>query len=57
MHKQKGINRYNLQGIFMSEEIFIKPSTQCKIGTINAWSIKNKDTFLAQEIKTNNLDS
>ena len=35
---------------------FVKPSTQCKIGTINAWSIKNKDTFLDQEIKTNNLD-
>ena len=57
MHKQKGINRYNLQDIFISEDIFIKPRTQCKIGTINAWSIiKNKETFLAQEIKTNNLD-
>ena len=55
MHKQKG-NRDNLQGIFISEDIFIKPSTQCKIGTINVQSIKNKDTFPAQEIKTNNLD-
>ena len=40
-----------------TNNIFVKPSTQCKIGTINAWSIiKNKETFLAQEIKTNNLD-
>ena len=55
-HKQKGINRHNLQDIFISEDIIMKPSTQCKIGTINAHSIKNKDTFLAQEISTNNLD-
>ena len=34
----------------------MKPNTQCKIGTINAHSIKNKDTFLAQEISTNNID-
>ena len=52
MHKQKGINRYNLQNNFISEDIFVKPSTQCKIGTINAWSIENKDIFLAHEIKT-----
>ena len=55
-HKQNGINRHNLQDTFISEDIIIKPSTQCKVGTINAQSIKNKDTFLAQEIKTNNLD-
>ena len=46
-----GMNRYNLQDIFTSEDIFVKPSTQCKIGTINAWFIRNKDTFFAQEIK------
>ena len=45
-----------MQDIFISEDIIIKPSTQCKIGTINAQSIKNKDTFLAQKIKTNNLN-
>ena len=45
-----------MQDSFISEDIIINPSTQCKIGTINAWPIKNKDTLLAQEIKTNNLD-
>ena len=55
MHKQKEINRHNLQDIFISEDIIIKSSNQCEIGTINAQSIQNKDTFLAQEIKTNNL--
>ena len=34
----------------------MKPSTQCKIGMINVHSIENKDTFLAQQISTNNLD-
>ena len=34
----------------------MKPNTQCKIGSINVHSIKNKDTFLAQEISTNNID-
>ena len=56
LYNQKGINRHNLQDIFISGDIIIKPSIQCKISTINAWSIKSKDTFLAQEIKTNNLD-
>ena len=49
-HKPKGINRNNLQDIFISEDIILKPNTQCKIGTINAHSIKNKDTFLTQEL-------
>ena len=34
----------------------MKPSTQGKIGMINVHSIKNKDTFLAQEISTNKHD-
>ena len=55
-HKQKGINRNNLQDIFISENIISKPNTQCKIGTINAHSIRNKDTLLAQEINTSNID-
>ena len=45
-----------MQDFFISEDIIIKPSTKCKIGTINACSIKNKDTLLAQEIRTNNID-
>ena len=55
-HKQKGINRHNLQDIFISEDIIVKPCIQCIIGTINVDSIKNKDTFCAQEISTNSLD-
>ena len=55
-HKWKGINRNNLQDIFFSEGIIMKPNIKCKIGTINVQSIKNKDTFLAQEISTNNID-
>ena len=34
----------------------MNPSIQGKIGMINVQSIKNKDTLLAQEISTNNLD-
>ena len=29
---------------------------QCKIATINAQSVRNKDTLLTQEIVTNNID-
>ena len=54
--RQKGINRNNLQYIFISEDIVPKPNTQCKIGTINAQSIRNKDTFLTQEIITHSID-
>ena len=55
-YKQKGINRNNLQNIFISEDIVSKPNTQCKIGTISVQSIRNKDTFLTQEISTNSID-
>ena len=54
--RQKGINRSSLQNIFISEDIVPKPNTQCKIGTINAQSIRNKDTFLIQEIITHSID-
>ena len=54
--KQKGINRTNLQNIHISEDTVPKPNMQCKIATINAQSIRNKDTLLTQEIVTNNID-
>ena len=53
--RQKGINRNNLQNIFISEDIVPKPNTQCKIGMINVQSIRNKDTFLTQEISTHSI--
>ena len=53
---KKGINRNNLQNIFISEDMVSKPNTQCKIGTINVQLIRNKDTFLTQEISTNSID-
>ena len=56
MHKQKGINRYNLQAIFISVDIFVKPSTQCKIGTIMHGLLKIKTPSLLKKLKTNNLD-
>ena len=54
--RQKGINRTNLQNIFISEDSVPKPNTQCKIATINAQSVRNKDTLLTQEIMDNNID-
>ena len=54
--RQKGINRNNLQNIFISEDTVPKPNTQCKIGIINVQSVRNKDTFLTQEIITHNID-
>ena len=54
--RQRGINRNNLQNIFIIEDTVPKPNTQCKIGTINAQSVRNKDTLLNQEIITHNID-
>ena len=54
--RQKGIDRINLQNIFISEDTVPKPNTQCEIATINAESVRNKDTLLTQEIMTNNID-
>ena len=54
--RQKGINRTNLQNILISDDTVPKPNTQCKIATINAQSVRNKDTLLTQEIITNNID-
>ena len=54
--RQKGINRTNLQNIFISKDSVPKPNTQCKIATINAQSVRNKDTLLTQEIITLNID-
>ena len=54
--RQKGINRTNLQNIYISEDTVPKPNTQCKIAMINAQSVRNKDTLLTQEIITNNID-
>ena len=54
--RQKGINRNNLQNIFILEDTVPKPNIQCKISTINAQSVRNKDTLLTQEIITNNID-
>ena len=54
--RQKGINRNNLQNISISEDNVPKPNTQCKIGTISAQSVRNKDNLLTQEIVTHNID-
>ena len=54
--RQKGINRGNLLNIQISEVTIPKPIMQCKIATVNAQSIRNKDILLTQEIATNNID-
>ena len=54
--RQKGINRTNLQNTYISEDTVPKPNTQCKIATINAQSVRNKNTLLTQEIITHNID-
>ena len=54
--RQKGINRFNLQNIQISEVTIPKPNMQCKITMVNAQSIRNKDIILTQEIATNNID-
>ena len=54
--RQKGINRTNLQNIFISEDTVPKSNTECKTATINAQSVRNKDTLLTQKIITHNID-
>ena len=54
--RQKGINRGNLLKIQISKVTIPKPNMQCKIATVNAQSIRNKDILLTQEFATNNID-
>ena len=55
--REKGINRNNLQNIFISEDTVPKPNTQCKIATINAQSVRKKTPSSPRKLSPTTLMS